>query len=81
MTFLSFLESIEDFLPLIIFCSIILFLCFLFVGLMIYEDTQEVKLFNKTHNTNYTFKEWFFGEELIKDYINGKEININVREK
>ena len=47
------------------------------IGICAIADKQEVKAFNKIHETDYTFGEWFWAQRTIKDYHLGTVENKN----
>ena len=54
--------------------------CFLIgsiMGLIAIGDYYEVKAFNRIHETDYTFGEWFWAQYTIKDYHLGTVENKN----
>ncbi len=61
---------------LIIF-GIFLFIVAIAVGISAIADKQEVKAFNRIHGTDYTFGEWFWAQDTIKDYHLGTVENKN----
>ena len=46
-------------------------------GILAIGDYYEVKAFNRIHETDYTFGEWFWAQYTIKDYHLGTVENKN----
>ena len=65
---------------LIILLAVILFIGF-YVGMFAISDYYEVQAFNRIHGTDYTFGEWFWAEQTIKDYHLGPVENSNINLK
>jgi hypothetical protein len=49
-------------------CCLIVMFVLTVLSVVIVEDYYEVKTFNKIYGTNYSFKEWFWAEQTIKNY-------------
>lgn len=83
MDFEDLKELISIVLIFILVFSLIFILVFSLIfipsfSISVYADYKDMQVFNKYHNTDYTYSEWFWGEETIKDYVEGKEINLNI---
>ena len=56
------------------------------VGIDIIADKHEVRAFNRIHGTDYTFSEWFWAQNTIKDYHLGTvenknyEVDLNIKD-
>ncbi len=76
-------------LKFFILCLIVIFSFSFLIGLVMgigaIGDYYEVKAFNRIHETDYTFAEWFWAKETIKEYHLGKienknyNVDLNVR--
>ena len=62
----------------VLFVLFILLAIFLTVVGVAISDYYEVKAFNRIHETDYTFGEWFWAENTIKNYHIGPVENLNV---
>jgi len=62
----------------LIIVGIVLLLFVIGTGISAISDYYEVQAFNRIHETNYTFGEWFWAEGTIKDYHLGTVENLNV---
>jgi len=52
----------------------------LLVMLFVISTEVERQTFNRLHHTDYGYGEWFFSRQVILDYTEGKEININLKQ-
>lgn len=57
--------------------GVILFIVAIGIGVTAIQDKYEVKAFNKIHETDYTFGDWFWAKNTIKDYHLGTVENKN----
>ena len=62
----------------VLFVLFILLAIFLTVVGVAISDYYEVKAFNRIHETDYTFGEWFWAGNTIKNYHIGPVENLNV---
>ena len=60
-------------------CAIMIVIVGLCVGIGAIAVNKEVKIFNSIHETEYTFGEWFWAGEAIKEYHLGKVMNVNLK--
>ena len=69
-----------------IVCGIFLFFGGIIVGGCAIADKYEIKAFNRIHGTDYTFGEWFWAQNTIKDYHLGTvenknyEVDLNIKD-
>ena len=61
----------------LIMIGVILLLLAIAVGATAIARNGEVKAFNKIHETDYTFAEWFWAKDTIRDYHLGTVENKN----
>ena len=67
-------EGLKVFLVALIIMS---FIAVIAVGITLISDKYEIKAFNRIHGTDYTFGEWFWAQDTIKDYHLGTVENKN----
>ena len=57
--------------------GVFLFIIGIVIGICAIADKYEIKAFNRIHGTDYTFGEWFWAQNTIKDYHLGTVENKN----
>ncbi len=63
---------------IILLCmGLLLFIIGIFTGLDIIQSKYEAQAFNRVHETDYTWAEWFWAEGTIKEYHLGTVENKN----
>ncbi len=76
------LTPVAVFFWIFVFIVVIILIC---VGIGAIQSSHEVKAFNRFHSTDYTFGEWFWTAQTIKDYhigpVENKNLNIDLNIK
>ena len=61
---------------------IVLILVGITMGICAIHANYEVQAFNRIHSTDYTFGEWFWASQTIKDYhigtVENKNLNVDL---
>jgi len=63
-------------MPVVFVLIVVGVFCFT-IGMVAVGDYYEVKAFNRIHGTDYTFGEWFWAQQTLKDYHLGTVENKN----